>query len=230
MKKRLLHLFMGFALTGMLTAAGFTGATINKATAPAVTTETVEYTIQENESCRNLDKCSTYGDVYWIKDLSYDVPHDFEEFFTAHSIGYDGDVLVINEKDGSWEEDDWATELAAGKHVYKFCTQKNGGKIRCAGHLISESELRYKNGVFYVWDVSSDGNTVSYETYAISTDGSKLVHKDYARMTYNPFDFYAYMNNSNDESQKRTMPCPRMVFDSMQNDFDQLPSIKWRTL
>ena len=203
MKKMGVKLIAGIA-AGMLTTAGVFGV----ATASQIKgIETVDSKIESNYS--SLTSCeekagTTRGDTDFseIWEVTEWAPHanNSDGFALIYVKGFDGAVLV------SKQHDDDADKKDGGQ--YWFFTRKNGEKkVRCAGCLYTNQDLRYKDGVIYACNIEAPSVEEAFETYLIAPDGKRIVHKDYVDS-----DLWGYTNDSNIESNK-------VAFDGDMDDY-----------
>ncbi|RKM55888.1 hypothetical protein D6853_10095 [Butyrivibrio sp. X503] len=195
MRRRGLKIFAGIA-AGMLAVTGLAGA-VTKAQVQGI--ETVECKIESNYS--SLTSCeekagTTRGETDFseIWEVTEWAPHanNSDGFALIYVKGFDGAVLV------SKQHDDDADKKDGGQ--YWFFTRKNGEKkVRCAGFLSTDLDLRYKDGIIYACNAEDNDYHIeeSYETYLISPDGKRLIHKDYVND-----DLWGFTNDSNIESNQ----------------------------
>ena len=195
MRRKGMKIFAGIA-AGMLAVTGLVGAVTKVQVQGIETVETTEYKVEKNESSLSDSERSagsTRGDTQFSElwEITEWKEHadSSEGFAKVFSVGFDGEILISKQKNS----------LGNGRH-YWFFTRKNGEKkVRCAGYLATDLDLRYKDGIIYACNAEDNDYHIeeSYETYLISPDGKRLIHKDYVND-----DLWGFTNDSNIESNQ----------------------------
>ena len=207
MRRRGLKIFAGIA-AGLIAVTGLAGAVTKVQVQGNETVETTEYKVESNES-------SVTNSEYWAGSTQQDtelselweVPENIESvdgWATLYSAGFDGEILIAKEA-GSGDN--------GGGGQYWFFTRKNGEKkVRCAGFLWPNLDLRCKDGIIYACNAEDKDYLIeeSYETYVVSPDGKRILHKDYVNA-----DLWGFTSNSNSERNKVT-------FEGDYNDYNAL--------
>lgn len=213
MRKRVVHLVTGLTAAGMFAATGFVGTQTIVRVTSAETTETVEFAMEENASYSSRMSKKEVGDFGLTQFNNFQqVKESMGSKYSAfkiHSIGYNGEVLL----------------LYSGKNMARFYTQKAGEKVRFIGALRTPHQepdtFFYKDGVIYNHS-SVNGESV-YETYAVSSDGKELVHKDYARRRIyeGMTDYYSYTNKTNDENRRTKGSDKEDAYFAVMHEYDR---------
>ncbi|SFU69852.1 hypothetical protein [Butyrivibrio sp. INlla21] len=195
MRRKGMKIFAGIA-AAMLAVTGLVGAVTKAQVQGIETVETTEYKVEKNESSlTKSDNSPTKGreelgiseisEIPKLKDHADNVV-GFSQIL--YSKCFDGVVIVSEQKNYIYPE--------GGQ--YWFFTRKNGEKkVRCAGYLCTNQDLRYKDGVFYACNIEGPDEEEAFETYLISPDGKSIVHKDYVNS-----DLWGFTNDSNIESKR----------------------------
>ena len=210
MKKRVLQLITGLATAGMLATTGFVGMQAIRGVMPAETTETVEFAMAENKSALSEGSdskstgCNTFAEV--IADAGKSA-----SYVQKYSAGYSGNVLIIHES-----------------NEYRFYTVKKGEKVRHDGTLKTNDPVKYKDGIYYVH--FKDGTSDAYETYVVSSDGKRLIHKEYAQLKSN--SYYAYKNTSstsNGSNYQQKYSDAKSVYERLKKAYNNADVIYYST-
>ncbi len=224
MKKKGTQLFISALAAGIVATSGITSAvTISRNTE---TTETVEYTMEENaydNELRNLEKNYLAFEQYdSLNQVIQALPKGCG-YKIIHSIGYDGDILVVA---GS------ITKIN-GKNTSNsihFYTKKHGEHVKCIGHLVTayRDPILYKDGIIHTSYIGASKS--AYTTYIVTPDGQSVVKKDDIFMDFHyDIPYYAgytkkdayseekyYYNNSMEQikkTQKEIENTPVIDFD-----------------
>ncbi|RKM55879.1 hypothetical protein D6853_10050 [Butyrivibrio sp. X503] len=217
MNKKVVHLVTGLATAGMLAATGCVGAQAIRGMMPVETKETVEFAMAENESALSgsHNPGTTSYNEFWQIFREFDNCKDGSYAYAEgkHSVGYDGEILIVTSSGNS--------------NSYTFYTKRKNEPVRYAGTLETKDSIKYKDGVFYVRHI--EGSTYSYETYIVSSDGRRLIHREYAQL--NGSSYYAYYNSSNksnDSAYKKEQRDAKSVYQNLEKEYKRLKGIDFK--
>ncbi|SFU91162.1 hypothetical protein [Butyrivibrio sp. INlla21] len=190
MKKTGRKIIFGLVTMGMLAV---TGASAIVGEIPAEKIETVEYKMEKNDSSLvsgPYDLKWTYdrnkkGQYVTTFDEAINIYITFRQRYALVNIkGYDKPVLIRA------MEEDRRDNLTYNVQVY---TEQGKNKpLKMVGELESDFPITMKDGVIYA------NSSRSYETYVVSSDGKRLVPKDY--INFNGWS--GYTNSSGAESTR----------------------------
>ena len=130
-------------------------------------TETIEYKMEENDSCYKEEKI--YTGYSSLEDVTQKHPHPSNYYLITYLKGYQGKVLLYVTSFGSNEKN---------THVVGISTQI-GDKIYDLGKITSDDEypICKSSGLLYV------KNGDIYERYSVSGDGKHIA--DYGAVKTN---------------------------------------------
>ncbi len=198
MRKRRVQVLVGIVAVGMLVLTGCGSAQTAEGGAETEAVETVEQDMEETES--SLSGSPELGTVTDFKTFDeveryYRKKNDGKTYGYAYIrlAGYDDDILLISDKVISTNESGSAS----------FYTNPTGKQVVFAGKLNTgqtSSFLSTSNGVLYA------NRQHSYETYLLNTNGTELMHKDYAEMNYATNRAWGYFrDNITDKKLEKDM-------------------------
>ena len=156
--------------------------------------ETVEYDVEETESCRaNSDKNGSLTDYDDLDDIVASLPTDSETDYAwaAYDLNnYEGNVLLITDDAKIGFNSCYAVNA-------KIYTQNPGEKVRLAGEIHNESNtpIKIKDDVIYIT------TPTTYETYLLTENGKSLEHKDFVEKN-DDGTYWGYFNESYNKSTR----------------------------
>lgn len=194
MRKRRVQVLVGIVAVGMLVLTGCGSAQTAEGEAETEAAETVEQDMEETES--SLSGSPELGTVTDFKTFDeveryYRKKNDVKTYGYAYIrlAGYDKDILLITD-----------AGLGGGdnsSHAFVY-TNPTGKQVIFAGELYTGGStyvLSTMNGVLF-----ASGNR-TYETYLLTPDGTKLMHKDYVEFNEATKRAWGYFRKNNTDKE-----------------------------
>lgn len=193
--KRGTKILTGLATAGMLAAVSAIGI---QSVGGTTTTETVEYTMEENLSdglfhvpVTGMDQITDYK---YLSDLEKSLPSGYG-YKRIYVKGYDAPVLMVCNPDKLIQ----TTDSCMGIHA-KIYTEKSGRNVKCIGEIYTDGPIRMVDGLLYCNGLEgaggNGGTVVDTSRYTVSNDGERLIVKDYITYKFvGLVDYYGFTNH-----------------------------------